>query len=467
MPANYTDAQGRVYNWRTGRPISIPPSRVPSSGRATSSRAPAGGVAPRRAAPPVGVQRQRLGNAWGGLANGTNAQGFGYGSSSSGRMGNVPTYVGTGGVLYDAATGRPLSGPSETGSIPPSAGSPSAPRPPATSRLQAPSARAPLSAAQPAAAPVARPGAPGMGSTRIEVPASRRRAAALNTAAQQGGLAARYDAMGPDVRLAASERSRQIGEARAAGQEIPVNLTPASEAWWNDADNAAWAKANKVLANRLREKNGLPPLDASGRAPFAVSNAAGEELRRFKPSMEGYTMKAPLMPGASGQGPTSAAAMQPGAFAPGAMPMDAAFASAGNLLEQVTRYTPPESAQAEADFRQFRPSMEGYTMGGSLASNATGRSSSPVATPQPDVFGPGAIPMSATFTSGEDQPRRAPQNALAPSNGTESSGPATDLNNAYLRKIKGMKNLGFSDTGNISMSLQPFDPNLRPSWRTT
>lgn len=411
MPANYADAQGRVYDWRTGRPISgqsgvgsIPSSRVPPAGRATSSRAPAGGVAPRRAAPSVGAQRQRLSDAWGGtVTTRTNNQGFGIGGNYQ-RMRSTPMYLGTGNVLYDAATGMPLSGSQGVGSIPPSAGASGAPRSgrsprpqgsPARfaggSRLQAPSARAPIPAARPAAAPAARPGAPGMGSTRIEVPASRRRAAALNVAAQQGGLPTRYDAMGPDVRLAASERSRQIGEARAAGQEIPVNLTPASEAWWNDADNAAWARSNKTLANRLRQKHGLPGLDASGEAPFAVSSTTGAQLRQSGPTTAGYTMASPLLPEGTRKGMSTGSGYRVDGLDQDGMPLGDLYQSNDNWTQQALQSAPAPMAEA-------------------------------------------------------------PQGAMG----------AEDLNNLYLRKIRGMET--FSGAGGGGFSMQGLNSPLRGSW---
>jgi len=63
-----------------------------------------------------------------------------------------------------------------------------------------------------------------------------------------------------------------IRAAQASGGELPANLTPASEAWWNDADNRAWAAANRGLANNLRRKHGLSDLNASGQAPWAAPN---------------------------------------------------------------------------------------------------------------------------------------------------------------------------------------------------
>lgn len=131
----------------------------------------------------------------------------------------------------------------------------------------------------PAAAPAGgytRPAAvPGIGTAPVVRPAGATQARLLNAAAQQAGLspaAVRYESAGDDVRLAARNRADMIRAAQASGGELPANLTPASEAWWNDADNRAWAAANRGLANNLRRRHGLSDLDASGQAPWAAPN---------------------------------------------------------------------------------------------------------------------------------------------------------------------------------------------------
>lgn len=306
MPQNYSDAQGTVYDWRTGRPISgkggvgsIPPSRVPPSGRPTSSRAPLGGTAPRSRALSPQTQSGRINQAWGTVPDSANGQGFGY------LRGSTASYSDAQGREYNAATGRPMSGISGVGAIPPSPQTPApsgggAPRPPAAPPRQAPLA-APPRQAPPAAAPVRSAPMPGFGTPRVEIRAGGRRAAALNNQAQQAGSPARYASVGDDVRLAQDTRSGMVRSAREAGNEVPANLTPASESYWNDADIRAWAQKNKGLANQLRRKNGLPDLDANGQAPWAAPNVTWSGGVDRNPSLA-YGMQNNLAPGAAQAG---------------------------------------------------------------------------------------------------------------------------------------------------------------------
>lgn len=163
----------------------------------------------------------------------------------------------------------------------------------------APARRQPSAA--PGPAPASAPAPVPSRNVPVTIGPARSRAAELNRQAQQAGVPPQqlsYVPDGENIRLAQDNRAAMIAAQRKAGEAISPNLTPASESYYNDADIAAWAAKNPVLANKLRERNGLDPLDAQGRAPFAINNLGLNDARQAAINNVGYAATAPnLMAG--------------------------------------------------------------------------------------------------------------------------------------------------------------------------
>lgn len=102
---------------------------------------------------------------------------------------------------------------------------------------------------------------PGGGNTQVPIvsPASRSRARAASIAAQNAGMPAwNWEA---DENKAVLQAAQSAGEAaakaRASGSALPDTSNPATQAFWDRADNQVWAKANPKLAEALKKKHGF------------------------------------------------------------------------------------------------------------------------------------------------------------------------------------------------------------------
>lgn len=199
-----------------------------------------------------------------------------------------------------------------------------------------------------------------------------------------------------------------IQEARAAGNEIPTSLTPASENYYQQADIQEWMNAspgNLKLANDLRRKNGLSEIPAGGSAPFAPAPAAFSP--RFDERMNragAYGMQSNLAPGAA----------------------QAVPGQDFSLGRQAVTDRTGMAFEPGFDLRQ-RETPGAYPM-----------ASVPVQTafdPNLDLMG-GGNPATA-----------APEYAQAFGQALD---PAQDLSERYLRQIRGMRNPGMQNLGNAT-----------------
>lgn len=102
---------------------------------------------------------------------------------------------------------------------------------------------------------------PGGGNSQVPIvsPASRSRARAASIAAQNAGMPAwNWEA---DENKAVLQAAQSAGEAaakaRASGSALPDTSNPATQAFWDRADNQVWAKANPKLAEALKKKHGF------------------------------------------------------------------------------------------------------------------------------------------------------------------------------------------------------------------
>jgi hypothetical protein len=277
--------------------------------------------------------------------------------------------------------------------------------------------------------------APGFGTTQVQVPASRGRASALNAAAQQAGAGVRYNAVGDDIALAQQTRARMIGDARAVGGEVPANLTAASENYYNDADIAAWAKANPDLANRLREKNGLPGIPKGGSAPWAPPNVTWS--------------------GAIDQDPRKAYGME------------------GTLAAPVGKAVPAWNIPAETwndkghAATGFDPNVDLMQQGAPANYGTPNVSVQTAFDPNLDLMGRGSapgysaanVPVKTAFNPdldlmGGGSPAAAPQYAQA---FQQTSPEAQDFNGRYLKQIKGMRPSGMGNIGKVAFNPGAFN----------
>jgi len=403
-------------------------------GAAASSRVDPYGAAPQRGAP---LSRSQPPRSYGipivNLATGAAqaVQGAARTLTAPGRSvrSNPADPYGVGPALPQVSNMRPQDNRPQDYPAGVSRGVPSAPArqaPPVAPPRQAPSAVA--------AAPVRSAPMPGFGTPRVEIRAGGRRAAALNNQAQQAGSTARYASAGDDVRLAADTRSRMIGDARAAGSEIPASLTPASESYWNDADIRKWATSspgNLKLANDLRRENGLPDLDANGQGPWAAPNVTWSGVIDRNPAVA-YGMKGSLAPGAAQAAPAWSIPAETW-NAPGRA--DLAFDPSVDLTAQ-QRFQAPASAWNMQS--KFNPNLD-LGLSSSAAPEVQGASAVPVATrygPEMDLMGGGA-----------------PSNAAAASYGDSG---AQALNQRALEQIRRMKPSGYSSASGLSFNPQAF-----------
>jgi len=278
--------------------------------------------------------------------------------------------------------------------------------------------------------------APGFGTTQVQVPASRGRASALNIAAQQAGAGVRYSAAGDNIQLAQTARNQMIGEARAAGGEIPANLTPASENYYNDADIAAWAKANPTLANRLRQQNGLPEVAKGQQAPWAPPNIT------FSGALDQDASK---VYGMEGTLATPIGKVVPGWNIP---------AETWNGKDQTATAFDPT-----VDLRQ-REAPASYGMANVPVQAAFN--------PNLDLMGRGSsggysaakVPVETAFDPNLDLTGQG--QAAAPRTGysqafQQTSPEAQDLNERYLKQIRGMRPANMNAAGNVSWNPQSFN----------
>lgn len=308
-----------------------------------------------------------------------------------------------------------------------SRGKPAAPTPAAAPRRPMPSQN---STPIPNSAPM-----PGFGTPRVQVPAGRGRATALNTAAQQAGAGVRYTPLANDAGIAVAERARMIQEARAAGNPTPANLTPASENYYQQADIAAWGAKNPELLKALRSRNGLPETpasDAFAPAPVAFSPRFDERMSRAG----AYGMQSNLAPGAAQAVPGQDLSLGRQAVTDRT---GMAFEPGFDLRQQET---PGAYPMANVPVQTaFDPNLDLMGRG-----KAAGYSAANV--PVQTAFNPDLDLM------GGSSPAAAPQYAQA---FRQQPTEAEEFNQRYLRQIKGMRSSGMGSIGNVAFNPGAFN----------
>lgn len=288
----YLDAQGRVYDASTGRPMSgIGPGRVryqgavggaptgasqsPAPSPSTPVLAPAGGRTVPISQPIAAGRARNLSVA---------AQNAGLPASSYESYQSTPEFAAARAASDAALAAREAQGGRGYLSAAPASTAPMAWRPDASAFSADGAGFDP--AAFTGSEPLAIPGMQASDGAQRWMPAP--------------GTFSQVDTSGPSpfsAEALAAAASMSIPGLRPANS-LPDTSNPATQAYWDRADIKAWAGANGKLAARLRERHGLPPLQQGGGVDLSTAVRPQPGAPTPAAQLEAFNAEAPIAPAA-------------------------------------------------------------------------------------------------------------------------------------------------------------------------